>query len=381
MSMTRAEFRRMVDAVDRTTGAAFLATVVDVAGSAYRRPGARMLILPGDQSIGSISGGCLERDLRRAAPELTRDGPAVVAFDTRDETPTLHRRYNLGCRGVIHVLVERVTGGDQCPMQPIRAVLDAEQPRHVATLYHAPDTNEPPGARFAAGDDIAGVPFDRVADAAVDARPHARAIGVELVDGDVSRRLLLERLEPPLALWIFGAGDDARPLCAMAAELGWDVAVVDHRPEQIARERFPDARTRACARPGAAHDFGVRPTAAIIMTHDLDHDAAILGALRGQPVDYVGLLGPKTRAARLLRLLAAADRLPDDDLLDRLHTPVGLDLGASNPAEVALAILSEIVAVRNRRDGGRLHERQAPIHEPAAHVVLDAAVLRVAATA
>ncbi len=371
------ELRRMIEAADRALdagGAVYLATVVDVDGSAYRRPGARMLILPEGGRVGSISGGCLERDLCRAAPALAADGPRVVSFDTRAGADAPNPRYDLGCSGVIHVLVERVTrdGDDAGPLAPLRATLRTRQPRVAATVFHADDARFPAtGTRL----DEAALRdrFAPVREVVATVSAAGRPVACELTHGEASCRMLIERIDPPRPLLVFGAGDDARPLAAMASELGWHVTVIDKRPEMVTAARFPAADARVCVPPrDAARRVAIDTrTAAVLMTHSLADDVDLLPWLMESAAGYVGLLGPKSRTARLMRRLHERGRLPAPDRLDRLHAPVGLDLGASAPPGVALAILAEIMAVDNARGGGRLQERDGPIHEPASHIVID----------
>jgi xanthine/CO dehydrogenase XdhC/CoxF family maturation factor len=293
-----------------------------------------------------------------------------VSFDTRADAP--EPRYDLGCRGVIHVLVEPVTGDAGCPLAPLRAVLDSGRARTVGTAYRVDGASFPAiGSRLDERTLVERFPglrphLERVTDA-------GRSVGCELVRGASSCRLLLERLDPPRPLLVFGAGDDARPLVAMAAELGWEVTIVDKRRESLAASRFPAAHHRCCVDPADAPDrVAVGPrTAAVVMTHSLADDVELLPWLLATEAAYVGLLGPKSRTAQLLRRLHERGRLPGPDALDRLHTPVGLDLGASTPPGIALSILAQIVARDNARDGGPLESRDGPIHAPAAHVLVD----------
>lgn len=368
-------------AADPTTGPAILATVVDVAGSAYRRPGARMLILPGGDRVGAISGGCLEDDLCRSARAMTEDGPRVVSFDTRDETAGVKPRYNLGCRGVIHVLLQRLTGDAACPLAPIRAVLAGDTPEVVARVYQA--NVEPSGAARSSAARCSAAVGERLDPAtAFDgalAEPAARiadeggSVCVQLASEARSCHVLIERVDPPRPLWIFGSGHDAEPLAALATSMGWRVTVIDRRPGRLRAASLPSSTARLVVDWADARDR-LQPTAltaAVLMTHDLGDDTALLPWLLGSDAGYIGLLGPKARTARAMRDLHAGGSLPSGDQLARLHTPVGLDLGASNPAEIALAIISEIVAEAHGRPGGKLGERDGPIHAPATHVLVE----------
>lgn len=366
------EVRRMIAAADTAAGPTYLATVVAVDGSAYRRPGARMLILPDSERIGTISGGCLERDLCHSAPWLAQDGPHLVSFDTRSEPDDPNPRYNLGCSGVIHVLVERLSGDAHCPLEPLRTVMTSGRARVVATVFAREGTGfPPPGTRLTVEQMTAC--FGELPAGAQAVGDDGRPINAEVRDGDNACRLLIERIDPPRPLWVFGAGDDAQPLSAMADQLGWDVTIVDKRAHMATAARFPTARQRVCVDP---HDAPAQlaassHTAAILMTHDFAADAALLPWLLASEAGYIGLLGPKLRTAKLMKTLRDEGRLPRLDQLDRLHTPVGLDLGGSTAAEIALSVLAEIVAVDNHRGGGRLHQRQGAIHEATPTVTVD----------
>ena len=184
--------------------------------------------------------------------------------------------------------------------------------------------------------------------------------------------MLIEKISPPKPLWIFGAGDDALPLAAMAWELGWDVTVVDHQASLLTQQRFPYAR-RVCEAWHNAHE-SLQPTpetAAVLITHSFDADKLLLPQLLTSNVSYVGVLGPKSRTGKVMRELHAAGKLPKTETLERLHTPIGLDIGATSASEIAISILGQIVANDNDRDGGQLQQREGPIHEPVRHVLID----------
>ena len=308
------EVLAFADALDPGERAA-VCTVVRVTGSAYGRPGARLILTPGGRKAGYVSGGCLEKELARRVWEATADGPATLAFDTRGNPRAPGGAYNAGCDGVVEVRCERLgSPGD---------------PGGLNAARRAVETGEP--------------------------------VGYE-ADG------FAETIEPPRPLAIFGAGDDARPLCELAGALGWAVTVVGKQPDLAVPARFPAADRVLCAEPAEASGrLNLRPhAAAVVLTHDYSGDVRLLPGLLNSAVGYVGLLGPKRRAGRLMTDLHAAGRLPDPAALGKLCTPVGLDIGARAPEEIALAIVAEIVAHFHGRAGGRLSDRDAPIHGPTA---------------
>ena len=171
-------------------------------------------------------------------------------------------------------------------------------------------------------------------------------------------------IAPPVPLVIFGAGNDAQPLVRLARELGWQITVVDPRPALATAARFPDADSVVIARPEEAPArLALGPdTVAVVMTHHYAHDVPLLRHLLSRPLAYLGLLGPKARAEKILADLVADGLSLPPETRSRLHAPVGLDLGAGTPEEVALAIVAEIQSVLAGRDARPLRERRRPIH-------------------
>jgi xanthine/CO dehydrogenase XdhC/CoxF family maturation factor len=182
--------------------------------------------------------------------------------------------------------------------------------------------------------------------------------------GAVSVEVFLEYVPPPVPLVIFGAGYDAIPLVQFAKALGWHATVVDGRPAYATADRFPDADEVRLARPKEGwEDLIDRETVAVIMTHHYLHDLELLHRLLPSPARYIGLLGPKGRTERLLQDLAQDGVHLTPEHLQRLYAPIGLDIGAEAPEEVALAVIAEIRAVLAGRTGGLLRERTAPLHD------------------
>ena len=371
------EIQRILDAVERHHGPMYLATVVDIAGSSYRRPGAKMLILPGGARVGTISGGCLELDLCRQAAQICKEGPKLITFDTSDDAPDSGRRYNLGCSGIIHVLVEPITQNERCPLRWQQQAFSQRQSHAIGTVYQASTSSIwKPGARLQRQDVLdRGLPKQLV-DCYDEVLQTGDATCCHVLSesrGENEWRMLIERVAAPKPIWIFGAGDDAVPLATLAMDLGWDVTLIDDRATTLSRERFPNVHRRlVCGFDQLEGQLSATPnTAAVVMTHDLAKDRCVVRWLFTTAANYVGILGPKSRTGKLLQQLHAAGALPDIDRLDRLRTPVGLDIGASNPTEIAVSICAEIVAHQHRRSGGPLSNRQDSIHQPAAHRLIE----------
>ncbi|AWM31475.1 XdhC family protein [Hymenobacter nivis] len=350
-----------------------LATVVEVLGSAYRRPGARMLVTEDGELTGAISGGCLEGDARqRARRAIFRGEPTLVTYDTRDEDDPRHG-LGPGCQGVVRILLEPLNFADgHNPLELLRGFAQHPAPAVLATVFAA-DTTGPtaavgqrlllPAAGARRGTPLLAAPLAEAARATL-AHGQSQVLDVETDGGPV--RALLEVLKPPLRLVVYGAGNDAQPLVHLAGSLGWHITVVDGRPNLATALRFPEAAevrvvpVRALETqapdPGAYH---------VLLSHNYAYDLAALQSLLPSPAPYIGLLGPRLKAARLLDELGLGEAERAQLLRERLHSPIGLDLGSETPEEIALAIVAEIQAQRSGRQGRPLRERAGTVHVPA----------------
>ncbi len=348
-----------------------LATVVRVEGSAYRRPGARMLIYPDGRRIGSISGGCLEADVILQAREAARAGePVYVHYDTR--LPNGDLLFESGCRGAVGILIEPiVTPTLLCCLEFLAGRGRQREPGALATVFRAQGSRRIwIGARLMRrrSEAVQGNLDDPALATAL--LPDMEAVmrsGRALVktfplpEGEAE--LLIEPVRPPVALLICGAGPDAVPVAEMAGLLGWQVTVADHRDALLTPERFPGVEALLPERRKDQVLLDAR-TAAILMTHSYVQDRIWLEHLLPSSIPYIGLLGPRSRGEQLLQDLRH-DGLPFDKVcLARLHSPTGLDLDAETPEEIALSILSEIQAVLSGRSGGALRDQPGSIHAP-----------------
>lgn len=341
-------------------GAAVIATVVKTCGSAYRLPGARLLLTSTGQRAGSVSGGCLEDDLVKKAWWLTEKGSAIRRYDTTPEGE-IGSGYGLGCNGIIYVLLERITPTDSAVLQLIRDVRARRRPAAIAHLI------EPPGL---AGQRLVVDTEGRIVhnlsdpDLANLLREEAKIALLEhtsrAVRIDASREAFIEILTPAVHLLVFGAGDDAVPLTELGKFLGWDVSVFDGRAHYARREKFPRADLVIVrSAQDAASIPAIDPwTVAVLMSHSYTQDLENLRQLSSQPLRYLGILGPRKRTVQLL----ADAGLNSQRLAPQLHSPMGLDIGADGPQQVALAVVAEIQAAINGREGGLLRDRDGSIH-------------------
>lgn len=330
-------------------GVAVLATLMQVDGSAYRGPGARMVVRPDGGSVGAISGGCLEKDIVAHAEAVRATlTPKLVSYDlTRDDDATWG--LNMGCNARLEVLLEPCAGVPD----HLAAAVDAEQRRDgavIATCFAAPASGPAIGARLILLDEIqsaSGALAQGAFGGTVRTDAH-RVMREERSDvvtyGSGAERIgvFFEYVARPIALVVCGEGADTTPLEDLGRSLGWQV-------RRVAKDDplgWLDDRT-----------------AAVIMTHNYARDLALIGPLLGSRARYVGVLGPRRRTDRLLEDLRTGGREVSAPGLRRLHAPVGLDLGAETPAEVALAIAAEVRAVFSSRSGTALRERAGPIHD------------------
>ena len=308
-----------------------LATLVTVTGSSYRRPGARLLVGADGSRIGSISGGCLEGDVVARAERVMSTGRAeAVTYDTTNENDLVWG-VGLGCQGVVEVLIEKLPSGSAW----VRTVADnlaARLPTRLAVAF----------------------------------RPHDGAgLGTRLatMSEATSDGVFLELVPPPPMLTLFGAGDNAQPLVRLAVDLGWAVTVADPREALVTQDRFPGCRALVVGpAEGLVDRAALEPnTLAVVMTHRYDFDVALVRDLLKHPLAYLGVQGPKRRTHRILEELGR----PVDEAATaaQLHAPVGLDIGAETPEQIAVAVVAEMQAVLSGRNGRPLRERARPIHD------------------
>jgi xanthine/CO dehydrogenase XdhC/CoxF family maturation factor len=356
-----------------------VATIVDAAGSVYRRPGARMLVARDGAAHGVVSGGWLESELHeRARLTLATGAPQVLAYDSAGEEPAFGDAPSVP--GRVTVLLQRLPRARGNWLEFVRQRHDKRRTVAMATVFAAGTD----GA-LAVGDCAV---LDSVGVRHVRALPGQEAAALDAVLGDALRSgqtqvvrgfagegsaALVECLPPPVRLLVVGAGHDAGPVVEGARALGWEAIIVDPRPACLAPERFPEADLRLGEPEAALARFaGDARTAALVMTHDLGRDRRALAALAGVELAYLGVLGPGARTGRILAELEGAGIRLRAAERGRLYAPVGLALGAETPEEIAVAILAELVAHFRQGAVRSLRDRAEPIHPPVASRVREA---------
>ncbi|MBT1702068.1 XdhC family protein [Chryseosolibacter indicus] len=346
---------------------AALATVVRVRGSSYRSPGARMLITDNGRWTGSISGGCLEGDALRKARQVILDKkPMTVTYDTREES-NQNLGIGLGCNGVIDVLIEPIDEQDaKNPINLLREIINTNIPTGIATVFNGTligekllIQNENVKISFSNSSLTSEVKKD-LKEVFLNKKSYANSY----TSANGQTEVFIELIQPSTSLIIFGGGFDARPVSQLAKSLGWLVQITDECVAHIAPTFFPGVdKLSLCHRDFVDRDFSITPyTACVLMSHNYEYDRDVLRKLLGTPSPYIGILGPRKRFDKMKEELAQEGIVFDDNDLNRIHSPIGLDIGAETPDEIAISIIAEIQSKFSNRSGGFLKYRNAPIH-------------------
>ncbi len=329
-----------------------LATVVRVEGSSYRKPGARMLVSSGGERAGTISGGCLEAEVSRKIWWLTAQGPSIQQYQSSFDEDAGEIPWGLGCGGTVWLHLE------QQPVAVLKALAAAHEQGSPSVILFQLAPPYGPAIPVIPGDASIIAESSEVLLEAFDRRESVCVV-------NCTDPLLAEYLAPPPRLTVFGAGDDALPILAFAQALGWRTTVADGRAHLLQPGKFPrDTELRllaydipvACGPVPARGALPVPPETgvrdgelAVILTHSYEQDRAILAALLPRELLYLGILGPRHRTQRLLEETAPLLGLSVEACFARLHSPVGLDLGARDPASIALSIVAGLQAALTGR--------------------------------
>jgi xanthine dehydrogenase accessory factor len=343
-----------IDRLKGREGKVALATLVNTRGTTPRKEGAKMLVGEGGRILGSVTiGGCVDAQvIEESADVLGRNAPRLLELDLGDEEAW---EIGLTCGGTIEVFVEPMVldrPGDSTLAFHARARAHAEAGGAAAIVTRLDPPHD--GAKLLILDTHAqegtlGDPF-------LDRRFAVEA--AQVLQGRRSQTLFLEGVRafvevvaPPAVLVIVGAGHVAMPLTTLARSLGFRTVVIDARPGFATRERFPDADELRIGIPSElVRAVRLLPnTALVLVAHDYKYDLPVLRHALETPVGYVGLLGSTRRGAAILNLLRE-EGVGEAELL-RVRVPIGLDLGAQSAAEIALAILAEVLAVQRGGTG------------------------------
>lgn len=341
---------------------AVLATVVDLKGSGYRLPGARMLIKANGDATGTVSGGCLEADvMERAKRVIETERAEVFTYDTTADENSVFS-LNMGCRGVLRILLEAVDRESAIIESLRRSYERRETVLCAVAISVSGDGSLNVGERyFAGGTGLDAAPPWLSGDLMTMAASSASYQTIRYETDDGFAEFAFEQIRPPVLLLILGAGADAVPLASAACGLGWQVRCYDHRPAFLNPERLPEPEELILTERDSVPALNADTLTAIVsMNHNYDRDKAMLPAALRSPAFYVGALGPKKRTQQIL------EELEDDlnpDQLARLYAPAGLDIGGDTPEAIAISMVAEIQSVLKHRNGGPLRDRDAPIYD------------------
>lgn len=363
----------------RKGGTAGLATVVSTFKSAPRLPGASMLVTAEGEAVGSVSGGCVEGAVYELATQVKEDGtPVLVRYGISDDDAYA---VGLTCGGIIDVFVEPVSQRRFAELDDVEKDLAAGQRVGVATVIEHPDSSRlgrhlvvrPDGfdgdlgserANHAVGDDTQGM--------LAAGRTGILSYGTDGERLDTGMRVFFASYAPPPRMLVFGAIDFAAALARLGTFLGYRVTVCDARTIFATPSRFPDAAEVVNAWPHRylaeqlAKGLVDERTVICVLTHDPKFDIPLLEvALRASPVAFIGAMGSRrTHEDRIARLRQGG--LGDAELA-KLHSPVGLDLGARTPEETAVSIAAEFIAKQWSGSGEPLRQLGERIHHDEPH--------------
>lgn len=360
-----------------------LATITTVEGSAYRRPGAKMVIPVDGDGVGSITAGCLEDEVLALAESVLADGtPRVETFDLMNDDDVWG--LGVGCNGIIDILLEPITA----EYRPVLDAYEANDPVGVATVLSSDSeateqwtrvycpAGEP---RSVTGGTIAEGILDAVVEACEQARQQDVSTTLEIEgnsgtvedasgtveDATGTVEVFVDGISPPPTLLLFGTGHDIDPLVELGKQNGFRVTVVGYRGAAFSDDRFERADTVISTSPrDIARDVPIPENAyAVVATHNFIDDRLTIDELVTTQVEYIGLMGPRERFEEMLDAFEDEGRTLSQTELQTVYTPVGLNLGGGSPQQIATSIISEVLAVANDREPVHLTEREGPIHD------------------
>jgi xanthine dehydrogenase accessory factor len=343
------------------------ATLVETVGSAPLDPGAEMLVDDSGRIEGSVTGGCVEGALvEEAQGVLAGAPPRVATYGISDQQAA---DVGLMCGGTVRVFVHELEEPQRAALAATREAIEAERPVALATLLDGAGA----GAKMVVTEegtigslgvaDLLDRSVEREARGFLDeGRSAVRRFSRkgEVMGADIGVSILAFSLPPSMV--IFGAIDFSAALAKIAGEVGYNVTIVDAREAFVQSPRFSAHAEVVVDWPDrylATRELGPSD-AVLVFTHDPKFDEPALTAALQSDAGYIGALGSRrTQADREERLRESG---VTEDQLARISSPCGLDLGARTPAETAIAVLGEILALRAGKSGGRLADTSGPIH-------------------
>lgn len=332
------EFKHIIEEAIRAKNKgvkSVLASVVDLDGSSYRRPGVRMLILEDNTMIGAVSGGCVEKEVLLQAQSVFKTGQSKMM--------TYDGRYRLGCEGVLYILLEQISLEPTFESSFFKCLND-RKPFDVISYYEKKEgVFEGTGSEVKIGKDNFYIS--------------------ERYSKKEDSLVFRQAMPPCYKLMIIGAEHDAVQLCQYAALTGWEVTIVAGVSESKSIDNFPGAKVLIPTTPENLDILSVdNQTAIVLMTHNFAYDLRHLVALKESNPSYIGLLGPTKRREDLLSQFIEYCPEVSDEFLDVIHGPAGLNIGSETPQEIAISIVSEILSFTRKRNPMSLSRKTGSIH-------------------
>ncbi|WP_111306990.1 XdhC family protein [Confluentibacter sediminis] len=313
-----------------------LATVVALDGSSYRRPGVRMLIIENHEMVGAVSGGCVEKEILLRSQTVFKSGESKMM--------TYDGRYRLGCEGVLYILLELFQPEDIFEKAFFECI-KKRQPFEIQSYYTKKE-----GVILGLGS------FVKLNDEMFSLGNHSKEINKTL-------SIFNQTLSACSKLVIIGAEHDAVQLCKYAALTGWEVTIVAGAKEAKTIGDFQGASSFYAVTPEEINIESIdNQTAIVLMTHSFANDLRFLVALKETHPNYIGVLGPTKRREDLLNQFLEYCPDIEDDFLERIYGPAGIDIGSETPQEIAISIMAEILAVTRKRDTISLSKKTGRIH-------------------
>ncbi|WP_034040110.1 XdhC family protein [Wocania ichthyoenteri] len=334
------EFKNIVEeaSIAKSKGLkSVLTSVVALDGSSYRRPGVRMLILENGKMIGAVSGGCVEKEILLQSETVFKTGEAkMMIYDGR---------YRLGCEGVLYILLE-VFNPNETFINAFKNCLEERNAFEIQSHFEKKDgVFSGIGTQVKINNNLFSIS------------------GINLENQNKSCSTFHQKMPPCFKLIIIGAEHDAVQLCKYAALTGWEVTIVSGASEAKSISDFPRAHGFSAISP---EQMDVKlidnQTAIVLMTHNFATDLRYLVALKNTNPNYIGLLGPTKRREDLLSQFIEYCPNAEDDFLERIHGPAGLNIGSETPEEIAISIISEILCVIRKEEPISLSKKTGRIH-------------------
>ncbi|WP_050032131.1 XdhC family protein [Halorubrum halophilum] len=365
----------VMDAVDEGLDEqnAVLATVVAVEGSAYRRPGAKMVVVDDGNGVGSITAGCLEDEVLTLAAEVLDVGePRIKQFDLTGDDDVWG--LGVGCNGVIDILLEPlddryrpvVDAYQRGEDTAVLTVLTSDNSRLDVgdrALGFSTATSDDPDLRFETTEWPEWV-IEEVSPTAELLISRDKSDSVALERNGETVEVFVDSVTAPPELIVFGSGHDVAPVASLAKQVDFRVTVASFRGGAAEGDRFPAADRVVSTSPAATRETLAfdENTYAVVMTHNFIDDRIVLEELLETPLEYIGLMGPRKRFEEMQEEFHEEGRTFGERELERVYTPAGLDLGGGTPFHIAQSIVAELTAIHHDRDPKHLKEREGTIH-------------------